>query len=242
VARLTAGSSEERWGLVALILATALMLRSAEPVAPARRISRLWLSTLLTLLYVVSYAWLPPIFRAAIAITAVAWTACVCGQRRLQPGALGLLMLALPVVPSLQFVFGYPMRVAVGSLATPSLNLMGFAVVREGASFHWNGQWVVIDAPCSGVRMLWAALLLAFVLAAFHRLGWVKTAMASTLAVIAVILGNTLRASALFIVEADILQLPQWSHETTGLLVFVAVAAGLVFGVRQIRGVDVCAQ
>jgi exosortase/archaeosortase family protein len=246
-ARLTTGSGEERWGLVALVAAAALTLPArtrpcGAPPAPADRTFRLWLPTLLTLVYVAAYFGLPPIFRAAIAITSVAYTVCLCGERRLQPGAVGLLMLALPVLPSFQFVFGYPLRVAVGFMATPMLNLMGLAVARDGATFIWNGQQVAIDAPCSGVRMLWAALFLTFALCAFHRLGWARTGIATALAVVAVLLGNTLRAAALFIVEAGILKLPSWSHEGTGLVVFAAVAVGLVLGVRQIRGVYACAR
>jgi exosortase len=239
----TAGTGDERWGLVALVAAVLLILSARkQPAAPQVRISSLTPATLLTLAYVVGCFWLPPIFRAAIAITSLAYTLCFCARRRIEPGAMGLLLLALPALPSLQFFFGYPMRLAVGRLATPMLNLMGFAVAREGASFNWGGQWIAIDAPCSGVRMLWAALFLTFVLCAFHRLAWVQTGIAAVMAVVAVLLGNTLRATALFIVETGALRLPAWSHEATGLVVFAAVAAGLVIGVRRLRGVYACVQ
>ena len=172
----------------------------------------------LTLLYAASYAWVAPIFRAAIAVTAAGCTLSFCRGRRLQPGIAGLLLIALPVISSLQFVLGYPLRAAVGWLAAPLRNLTGFAVVSEGACLNWGGELIAIDAPCSGVRMLWAALFLTFALADLYRLGWVRTGLASLLALVAVLLGNTLRAASLFYLEAGVIKLPAWSHEGAGVV------------------------
>ena len=46
----------------------------------------------------------------------------------------------------------------------------GAAVERQGVYLRAGGELVMIDAPCSGMRMLWAALLLACCLAALFRL------------------------------------------------------------------------
>ena len=237
----TAG--DEKWGLLALFAAALMWLPSGAWAGDSPAAARsLWPSVLLTLLYAASYAWLPPIFRAALAVTAAGSTLSFCRGRSLQPGVAGLLLLALPVIPSLQFVLGYPLRVAVGCLAAPLLNLSGFAVVREGAGLNWGGELIAIDAPCSGVRMLWAALFLTFALADLYRLGWVRTGLASMLALVAVLLGNTLRAAALFYLEAGVIKLPAWSHEGTGVIVFLATALGIVPGIRHIRRVNPCAQ
>jgi exosortase/archaeosortase family protein len=238
---------DERWGLLVLVAAALMWLRSGTldgdpPPVKSVAVPGLWPSVLLTLLYAASYAWLPPIFRAAIAVTAAGCTLSYCRGRRLQPGIAGLLLLALPVIPSLQFVLGYPLRVAVGWLAAPMLNLAGFAVFREGTCLNWGGELIAIDAPCSGVRMLWAALFLTFVVADLYRLGWVRTGLASMLALVAVLLGNTLRAAGLFYIEAGIIKLPSWSHEGAGVIVFLATAVGIVSGIRQIRRVISCAQ
>ncbi|WP_034923523.1 archaeosortase/exosortase family protein, partial [Candidatus Accumulibacter vicinus] len=61
---------------------------------------------------------------------------------------------------SLQFYGGYPLRVLAGSLAVALLQLNGLAVERAGAVLLWDGRQIAIDAPCSGLRMLWAGAYL----------------------------------------------------------------------------------
>ena len=77
-----------------------------------------------------------------------------------RPWAVGLGLLGLPMASSLQFYLGYPLRVASGAVALVLLRLGGVAVDREGVYLRAGGELVMIDAPCSGMRMLWAGLLL----------------------------------------------------------------------------------
>jgi hypothetical protein len=72
----------------------------------------------------------------------------------------GLIALALPVLPSLQFTLGYPMRVISATLAVGLLQAQGLMVARQGTFLLWRDEMVQFDAPCSGVSMLWASLLL----------------------------------------------------------------------------------
>jgi hypothetical protein len=88
------------------------------------------------------------------------------------PGVVMLLSLALPWVATLQFVAGYPLRVVVAMGAEKVLRLMGVLVTREGTDLWYEGVAVGVDAPCSGIRMLWFLLFAAAFLAARFGLRW----------------------------------------------------------------------
>src|ERR1700738_5023470 len=76
------------------------------------------------------------------------------------PAACVITALALPVLPSLQFTLGYPMRIISAALAVPLLRAHGLDVARQGTFLLWRDEMIQFDAPCSGVNMLWAGLLL----------------------------------------------------------------------------------
>src|SRR5262245_5321164 len=249
--------SDEAWGLVALVTAVLFVFlrsrtcrneRGAEKMkfnheetkdtnksnsAPLR----LMLPATLLLCYSLSYHFLSPLPRAAIAVTAIAATiSAIRLGRRMHLGVWGLLLLALPVVASLQFYIGFPTRAIVARLAAPMLQINGFAVTAEGASLNWNGDPILIDAPCSGVKMLWTGFYLTFALACYFKLNATRPALASLAAFGAVISGNTIRAAALFYVEAGAanLPLPGWTHEGVGVVVFAATAVAIALMSQRI--------
>lgn len=186
---------------------------------------------LLMLFYAVTFHWLPPLLRAMIAMTAIGVTIsqCLCG-RALRPAIAGLFAISLPVIPLLQFYLGYPLRVIVGSVTAPLLQLSGLAVVREGTSLNWNGQLISIDAPCSGIKMLWAGFFLCCAVAWFYRLSTSKTLLAGLISLVVIVVGNILRASSLFYLEAGIIHLPintNLAHDGVGIVTFVFTAIGI---------------
>jgi exosortase/archaeosortase family protein len=239
VVRLYA-SPEERWGLVALVTAAICVLRKRSGAAHERTNESLFLvsAILLTLSYGVSYSHVLPLVRATLAMLAVACAlGSVIGQRRggTHVGVAGLLLLALPVVPSLQFYGGYPLRVLTGRVAAPLLQLSGFAVTAEGTCLNFGGQAIWIDAPCSGIRMLWVGLFLACTLVALYELRLLHALIALTGAGVVIVAGNIFRAVALFYVEAKIIEVPAWTHEATGVASFLFVAAGIVVFIEALR-------
>jgi len=153
-----------------------------------------------------------------------------------------LLLLALPVVASLQFYLGFPMRAVVAKLAAPMLQINGFAVVAEGASLNWNGDPILIDAPCSGVKMLWTGFYLTCALAWYYKLNAKRTSLACAAALAAIIIGNTFRAAALFYVESGAakLTLPDWTHEGVGVVVFAATAIAIAWLAMTINQTEKC--
>ena len=231
-ARVT-DSSDDAWGWVALVTAAVMLVRfktesSQQP--------NLILPALLTLAYAVSFPFVTPLPRALLAMAAIGATLSVyCFRSKFQLSFCGLLLLSLPLMASLQFYLGYPLRSAVAAMAAPTLQLGGLAVIREGTSLNWGGRLISVDAPCSGVKMLWTGMFLCFALACWFRLSWRRTIATAALSFIAIILGNTLRAVALFYLEAEVIKLPERfsesAHSATGVMMFLLTAitiAGLV--------------
>jgi exosortase/archaeosortase family protein len=232
--------SDEAWGIVALVTSVLFVfLHRPEGVTSAGNSNRmrLMLPAALLLCYALSYNFLSPLPRAVIAVTAIAATiSAVRFGGAMNPGVWGLLLLALPVIASLQFYLGFPMRALVARLAAPMLQINGFAVAAEGASLNWNGNPILIDAPCSGVKMLWTGFYLTFTLACHYKLNAKRTALTCAAALGAVIIGNTLRAAALFYVETGAINssLPDWAHEGVGVVSFAATAIAIAWMAQRI--------
>lgn len=227
-ARMTDGS-DEPWGWAALVVALLFVFREA----PARRAS-LALPAVLALAYAAGYPFLSPLPRASLAVAALAASLSALRLgRRMHLGLLGLLLLSLPLVASLQFYLGYPLRAFVAAIVAPLLRMQGLAVAREGIALQWNGQSVVFDAPCSGVKMLWAGLFLACTLACFFRLRTRRTPALLAFSLVVIVIGNVIRSTALFYVEAGVLdQLPPFAHNGIGLVAFALTALAIAAGAR----------
>jgi exosortase/archaeosortase family protein len=220
------GEPDAAWGLVAL--ATAVLFAWRKPAVPGASLP--WTVAGLVALYGLSFWFATPIFRAAIAVTAIAITLAR------SPGVSGLCIIALPVTASLQFVAGFPMRLAASRMAAWVLALTGAAVHAEGTGLRWPGGLVEIDVPCSGIRMLWAGLYLALTAACIYHTGWRRTCLLVAAAVAAVIVGNALRTAGLFYLEAGLLPVPQFAshalHIGAGLAVFAGIAGTTVLCAR----------
>lgn len=139
---------------------------------------------------------------------------------------LGLAVLALPLLASLQFYAGYPLRVLTAE-ASRWLLAMGFAVQREGSSLLVDGQLIIVDAPCSGVQMAWAGYFTACAMALFKGLGdrgfWLRLPLVG----FTVLVGNVLRNTALVALEASGHAAPPVLHEGVGLLALAAVCGAI---------------
>jgi exosortase/archaeosortase family protein len=192
---------------------------------------------ILLAIYAASYAVLPPIARAAVAIAATVFSFYLALFRERPPVAVwGLVALSLPVLPSLQFTLGYPMRVVSAVLAVALLQAHGLVVARQGTFLVWRDEMVQFDAPCSGVNMLWAELLLTLMGCVLLRLGVVKVFVAVVLSVALAIICNALRASSLFYIEAGLVsQAPAWWHNGIGIAAFTLAAVVTIWLVSRLR-------
>ena len=165
-----------------------------SPPAPPRPLPLLPIALLLAA-YAASHAVMPPIIRAAVAVAATLFCFYHAAFRERPPVAFwGLVALALPVLPSLQFMLGYPMRIVSAAIAVVLLQAHGLVVARQGTFLIWRDEMVQFDAPCSGVNMLWAGLLLTLMGCVWLRLGAIKVVVAVALSIVLAIACNVLRA------------------------------------------------
>lgn len=235
-ARVSA-TPEEALSLAATVIFLGALgvARAPRPAAP--RPMALVPAAILLGAYASTYAFLPPIMRAALAIAATLFGFHLALFRERPPIAFwGLVALALPVLPSLQFMLGYPMRVVSAMLAVALLQAQGLAVARQGTFLLWHGEMVDFDAPCSGVNMLWAGLLLTLMGCVLFRLGAMKVAVALASSVALSIASNTLRASSLFYVETGFFaRSPAWWHDGIGLAAFAASAMATLWLLGRLR-------
>jgi exosortase/archaeosortase family protein len=221
---------------------------AAVAIVPGVRLRRtvkgLWLDgrallglSILLALHAASHGVLPPIVRAAFAIA----TTVVCGYVALAgqwpPAALwGAVALALPVLPSLQFTLGYPMRIVSAAMTVLLLQMQGLAVQSQGTLLSWRGELIQFDAPCSGVRMLWAGLLLTLVGCVALRIDLFRTLLAVCAALALTLLANVLRATSLFVIEAGLVpQPPAWWHEGVGVVAFAAAGTAILLLLQRLK-------
>ena len=234
-------SWDQPWGLLAFVAAFVFLLASKKPLP--RQEPSLLLPAVLIGVYVGTYFLLPPLGHAIVAFTALATTvSSLRFGRSFHPGLFGLFYLSLPALPTLQFFGGYPLRVVVAELTAPILRIGGFAVVPEGTCLNWAGQLIWIDAPCSGIKMLWVGMFLTFVLVCLYELPILKSALLVLLAFAVIIGANVFRAVALFYIEAGVFEMPSWGHEYAGVISFVLEAAGIVSILLLLQRRKVCGE
>jgi exosortase len=217
--------SDEPWALAALAAAGLLSWPRAGLRLDEHDIL-LAAGTALTMVYAVLAPFAPPLVRALAALCALGcvWLS-LSGARERAPAVIGLLALSVPVIASLQFYAGYPLRIITAEGATALLNLCGGDVVREGSHMMSGGRVVIVDAPCSGVRMMWTAAALCCVLAGLRsRVSWAGLAISLLLVVPVVLVANTIRAALLFILETAAEPPPEILHSGVGVFTFVIVA------------------
>lgn len=235
--RLVEGS-DETWGLVSLGGALILLWRQRGHLRPVPRPAWLLAAGILTVLSAATSPWLHLLPRAMLGLSALglALAAILDRPRALLP-LWGLLLLSLPIVSSmqLQLYLGYPLRMLTASASRVLLTGMGLEVVRTGTALTWMGRTVLVDAPCSGIRMLWVGMGLTVLLSYLTRASLSRFAMNAAIAIPIILAGNVLRNSLLFLKEAGILRLPAWTHAVTGLLVFLFTAF-LILSVVRWRG------
>lgn len=236
-ARLVDGS-DEPWGIVALLAALALTWpRDRRPqLDPADRLLK-W-SAALTLGYALLTPIAPPLIRALLAVAAIAcsWSS-VTGSRTKLPVITALLALSLPVIASMQFYLGYPLRAITASGASVLLAIEGYEIERVGTAMQWQGHTVLVDAPCSGVRMLWAGAFLACILAARRDVArWAGLCGTLLLVIPVVLVANVIRAAVLFILEVRPQPESDLVHSLVGAAAFAITGIGMVAVDSIMRG------
>jgi exosortase/archaeosortase family protein len=213
--------SDEPLGLVAIGALAVLTLRDWRLLRGPPRPGWLVAGAALACAAVVTAGYLPALLRGVLASLAV--TAMLAALRRETRGCLPLLVLALlslPILSSLQFYLGYPLRVITAGASAALLSTAGLAVQRFGSALSVNGALVIVDAPCAGIHMAWTAWFTAAVIGAWRRLAARTFALQSSCIGFVVIVANVLRNSVLVALEARPAGLSATWHEAIGIAAF----------------------
>lgn len=228
--RVTDGS-DEPLGVIALLAAFVLLVSRFHQASERAKVTfhpDRWLggALLLVLLQATPLAHFP-LIPGVVAIAVIGFSVRLPTGKS---GLLALLVLSLPLVASLDFYAGYPLRLAASHLAVLLLNFGGLGVERAGVLLLDSGNVVGMDPPCAGVRMLWTACFTAAIVAARQRLPWQRTLLLLGIAVACVVLGNSVRAALVFFPESGRAHWPDWAHPGIGLAVHAAVLGAIFAG------------
>jgi exosortase len=228
-ARTTDGS-DEPWGLAALVAALALTWPFDRRLRIDARDSLLVVAIGFTLLYAILVPFAPPLVRSIVAMAALAcsWVS-ITDARQKAPVVVALFVLSVPVIASMQFYAGYPLRAITTTASTGLLNAFGMGVEHAGTTMTWQGRSVFVDAPCSGVRMLWAGAFLACLLVAQRAtVSWRGLLTALLLVLPIALAANAIRAALLFLLETRPTPPPAYLHSLVGVVTFAGAAVSLV--------------
>jgi exosortase len=233
--RRVADGADEAWGLLSLGVALVILWQQRGNLRSEPRRAVLLGAGALTALSAITAPWLHLLPRAVLGVSALGLTflAVLDRPRPILP-LCGLLVLSLPVVSSmqLQLYLGYPLRAFTAWASRGVLAVLGLEVMQTGTALTWMGRTVLVDGPCSGIRMLWVGMLLAALLSYLTRASAGRFTLNAAASFLIILVGNVLRNSLLFVKEAGILRLPAWTHAGTGLLVFLLTSLLIVSVIR----------
>lgn len=229
-ARMRDGS-DDPLGLLAIAALAVLVWTVRRELRATPRLGWLLLASVGTLAASVldGGAVLPPLATGLIAV--LAWS---CGLLAFLPRrtaafpVVGLAVLALPLLSSLQFYAGYPLRVVTAE-ASRWLLMPGFDVTREGSTLVIDGLQVIVDAPCSGVQMVWLGYFTACVVALGVHRGDRSFIARLPVVGLSVLAGNILRNSVLVGFEGAGQPLASWAHDVWGLALLAAVCGSIAW-------------
>jgi exosortase/archaeosortase family protein len=228
-----ADAANEPWGVLALV--TAFLLPARRTRAAREGTARLGIPTLLLVLFALAYPFVPSLLATLFAMTTVGVTYALWRHGTPWPSPRwGLVLLSVPMMTSIHFYLGFPLRVVTAATASLLLQLAGWNVVREGVCLRLGANLILVDTPCSGVRMLWAGTFLVLALASRRGLGPGRAVLAAAASVFIGLFGNALRTVALFFPQAGLVTLPDVFHpdvfhSAVGVAVFIAVAVAIAW-------------
>jgi len=219
--------SDEPWGVLAL--ATLLIIVSRKGINHSLSTQTVVICSLIVAIYITGYGILPPLFKGILAVTALAFSISqVCYGRAIAASILGLMLLSLPLIATLQYYGGFPIRLITAYSSSQILCFFGYPVQPQGTLLYWLGEVIAVDAPCAGIKMMWTGLYLNFTLAAWRNLGLLATWLRTSFTLFSVFIANIIRATLLFFTESGLLDAPDIAHQAIGIAIFTLVALAIL--------------
>jgi exosortase/archaeosortase family protein len=239
MARRMLDGSDDPLGLLAIVALGVLVVRHGPHLRTVPQPG--WLA--LALVGVLASAWsigvLPPLLGALLALAGLgaALAAFLPGQVPAAP-VLALALLSLPWIASLQFYAGYPLR-ALTAEASRWLLSPYFEVARSGTALSVDGRLVIVDAPCSGVQLLWFGYFTACAAALATECDSRGFLARLPMVSVFVLAGNIARNTLLIALEATGHAASGWAHDALGLAVLAAVCGGIAWVMAREGGCHV---
>lgn len=231
-ARRLQDRSDDPLGIVAVVALAVVVARDRARFRERPRPGWLVASALLAAAAVAGGGLLPALacgVLAVLALCAVLFALRAAAQPML--ALSGLALLALPLLSSLEFFAGFPLRVLTAEASRVLLAAAGLEVARDGATLAVAGRLVMVDAPCSGVHMGWVAYFSACVAGAWWRVPDGPFLRRLPLVGATVLAGNIVRNTLLVVKEARLVHWPDWTHEAIGLAAFALVCTVVLWHV-----------
>ena len=241
MARRLQDGSDDPLGLLALAALAALVVSLRRQLRAAPRLGWLALALLGTVAATVLRTGagplpaLPPLAASLLAVLALACGLLAFVPRRIAAlPVVGLAVLALPLLSSLQFYAGYPLRVVTAE-ASRWLLAPAFRMAREGSSLLVDDRLVIVDAPCSGVQMVWLGYFSACAVALWTGRGDRSFVARLPVVGLLVLAGNIVRNSLLIGFEGAGMALAPWAHDALGLALLAVVCTGIAWAMAWER-------
>lgn len=233
----TFDGSEEPWGLAAILTAVFFLFYKNQNMQikagtkDACDSFGFFLSACGLVLYTASTFFSPHLLQAALMCLTLFGLARIFKPSQSNTGILALLFLSLPLIPSLNFYMGFPIRLLITEGAKLLLASCGLSCQRQGTILMLAGNSVSIDAPCSGVNMLWASAFLAALVMSYYSLNLARSAALAAACLTLTIAANTIRVGGLAYFHfksasfsPQITQMEEGLHFWGGVSVFIFLA------------------
>ena len=148
--------------------------------------------------------------------------------------AFAVLGLLAPIPGALRSAIALPLQRATAHATEVIFDLAGMEVLRMGNLLRYQGQDIAVAEACNGMRMVWALLLVSFVVAFGSPLKPYVRVLILALSPVAALVCNVIRMTP------TVLAYGHWStgaadlfHDVSGWAM-VALAFGLVLGFVQL--------
>jgi len=228
----TADSSDGSWNLLALAAMLVLTPWKAFREPAGEKVMIRLCAILALALPLLAGGNLPPLVKGLVAAGMLVLLWRDCGA----PPAVCLFpFLSLPLLATADFYLGYPLRLLVAEGSGALLRIAGWPVGVSGVGLAWEGRQVMVDAPCSGLKMLWFGAWMTLVAAGLCRLGPVALFRLGLTALFLLVGFNIVRAAALFFPESGLLTLPAWGHGAIGGFFFFLAGGSILAAAHQLQ-------
>ncbi|MBS2008642.1 MAG: archaeosortase/exosortase family protein [Cyanobacteria bacterium SZAS TMP-1] len=229
--------SDEPWGLISLATAAIFLFQDRVHRPEESGVKNAKLNgSLAVVSYIVLFPFAPNLVLGFLLIAALWFILSGDRPQTGRAGIFGLVLISLPLIPSLNFYGGYPMRLVTAAGTQLLLACLGMSVSQQGTMLTVQNMLIAIDAPCSGISMLWASTYISLLMATIFKLSVKKTLLLVLATGGFVITANVLRAASLVMYDtiaghqaAIASAMPEpIVHVGVGLLVFVFSSVSII--------------